>query len=188
LIDQDSTLEDICYAVAGALHIVSEDAVLTGGSAAAMYAPDVYTSDDADFVLRRGANGKEIIRALARIGFLPGPAVGTFVHHQSRFSVDFLKGPLAVGAEYLETSGTLTRGDLRLRILTPTDCVRDRLAHFYFWSDYTALNAAVGVAQSGHAPDVDFQAIREWTQRESAASNVDYTAKFDEFLMRTRQT
>jgi len=73
-----------------------------------------------------------------------------------------------------------------LRILTPTDCVRDRLAHFYFWNDYTALQAAVGVAQSPHGSQIDYEGIRRRTKRESRESGVDYIVKFDEFLKRAK--
>ncbi|GAC1590804.1 MAG: hypothetical protein NVS3B28_18090 [Candidatus Velthaea sp.] len=51
---------------------------------------------------------------------------------------------------------------------TRTDCIRDRLAHFYFWSDYTALNAAVGVAAQNFA-EVDIDFVRAWTEHESQA-------------------
>jgi hypothetical protein len=51
MINEDSTLEDVCFEVCTALDGHSITAVLTGGSAATVYAPDVYTSYDADFVL-----------------------------------------------------------------------------------------------------------------------------------------
>jgi hypothetical protein len=50
VIDENSTLEDVCFEVSPALDAASIDAVLTGGSAASIYAPNVYTSFDADFV------------------------------------------------------------------------------------------------------------------------------------------
>ncbi|GAC1313016.1 MAG: hypothetical protein NVSMB21_24040 [Vulcanimicrobiaceae bacterium] len=75
----------------------------------------------------------------------------------------------------------LERGGSRLRILTRTDCIRDRLAHFYHWGDYTALNAAVGVAAQNPA-DVKFTLVRDRTARESR----DFAAKLEEFERRVR--
>lgn len=68
-------------------------------------------------------------------------------------------------------------------ILTRLDCIRDRLAHFYHCDDYTALNAAVGVAVAADH-DVDFAALRAWTERESA----NLLEKFPEFERRVNQS
>ncbi len=66
-------------------------------------------------------------------------------------------------------------------VLARTDCIRDRLAHFYFWSDYIALNAAVAVAAPTLTkPDIDV--LRAWTERESPA----LLEKFAEFERRLR--
>jgi hypothetical protein len=186
LIDQDSTLEEACFAVAGALEKAELRAVLTGGSAAAMYAPKSYTSYDADFVLEGVVRPGELERAMLSVGFKP-MAAGMYAHARTSYTVDFPKGPLAVGAEYVRESAVLKRGGVALRILTPTDCVRDRLAHFYFWDDYTALAAAVGVTRSKHGRAVDVDDLRKWTRRESAASGTSFAAKFTEFNRRVKE-
>lgn len=70
----------------------------------------------------------------------------------------------------------------QLRILTPTDCVRDRLARFYHWNEYTALNAAVRVARARRR-EIDINALAKWTQHESDPPH-DFHAKFQEFSKR----
>lgn len=127
---------------------------------------------------------EQLQRALAEIGFAPSRTLGMFEHPHSNFTIDFLKGPLAVGGDYIHETVTLERGAMRLRILTPTDCVRDRLAHFYHWDDYTALEAAVGVAQS-HRQSIDVSTLRAWTEREGGIGSVDHRPKFQEFLHRS---
>jgi hypothetical protein len=102
-----------------------------------------------------------------------------FTHSDSQYTIDFPKGPLAVGNDYIRESDILKQGDLCLRILKRVDCVRDRLAHYYHWDDYTALNAAVGVAATG-LDAVDLAHIEAWTIRESAA----FMDKFLEFRRR----
>jgi hypothetical protein len=54
---------------------------------------------------------------------------------------------------------------MQLRILTRFDCVRDRLSHFCHWKDFTALNAAVGVAAE-NLYEVDLDRLRSWTEKE----------------------
>jgi hypothetical protein len=182
VIDETSTLEDVCFAVSAALARHSIDAVLTGGSAATLYAPHVYTSMDADFVLLGSTTRNELLTALADVGFVPSRINGMFEHSKTPFTIDFPRGPLAVGGDYVQEFATLERGEIRLRILTPQDCVRDRLAHFYHWDDYTGLNAAVGVARC-HRGQIDLQQLQEWTERERGAS-LNHIAKFHEFLAR----
>lgn len=51
-----SSLTHVSFAVCTALHKIGTTAVLTGGSAAAYYAPDRYQSRDADFVITMSSN------------------------------------------------------------------------------------------------------------------------------------
>jgi len=105
-----------------------------------------------------------------------------YEHPRTNFTIDFPKGPLAVGGDYINEFKILQRGDMRLRILTPTDCVRDRLAAFYHWDDYTGLNAAVAVARA-HRDQIDFACLHEWTMREGG-SPPGHLPKYEEFLRR----
>jgi len=179
-INRQSSLADVCFAVAGALEAHGIAAVLTGGSAATLYAPHVYASLDADFVLDRDEPLDEIAAALAPIGFRRNGRSRIFAHSKTEYTVDFPRGPLAVGGDYVYETASLTLGDTSLRILSRSDCIRDRLAHFYHWDDYTALNAAVGVAVASPV-DVDMGTIRAWSAREG------HIEKFSEFEHRLVQ-
>ncbi|HWT05148.1 MAG TPA: hypothetical protein VN224_05280 [Xanthomonadales bacterium] len=57
------------------------------------------------------------------------------------------------------------------------------MAHFYFWNDYTALNAAVGVA-AHNTLKADIHLLRAWTERKSPA----LLEKFTEFERRLQIT
>jgi hypothetical protein len=182
VIDKHSTLEDVCFAVAAALEAASLDAVLTGGSAATMYAAGAYNSFDADFVLRRDVQGTKLTEILATLGFRPAATRGMFEHPTSRFTIDFPKGPLAVGGDYVQNVATLERGESHLRILTLTDCVKDRLAHFFFWNDLTALRAAVAVAKSHRDSGLDCEELQRWTTVESGRGGMNFQPKLDRFF------
>lgn len=180
MITCESTLADVCFVVSKALEAHGIAAVLTGGSAAAVYAPHVYTSYDADFVLDHDEPLIEVADALGSIGFNRDGKSRMFVHPDTKYTIDFPRGPLAVGGDYVHETSTLRNGDMTLRILSPTDCVRDRLAHFYHWDDYTALTAAVGVA-AANLDNVSMDLLRSWSTREE---NVSKFAEFERRLSR----
>jgi hypothetical protein len=177
VITRESTLVDVCFAVSGALQTHGIIAVLTGGSAAAAHAPHAYTSHDADFILQRDEPLAEIAAALLSIGFKRDGKSRIFSHPDTAFTIDFPRGPLAVGGDYVHETAILTREGMTLRLLSPTDCVRDRLAHFYHWDDFTALKAAVAVA-AAKTDDIDMDLLRSWSERE------DNLNKFTEFERR----
>ena len=77
MIDENSTLEDVCFEVSSALERHSITGVLTGGSAATIYVPDVYTSYDADFVLTSYPERERLELALAEIGYVRSVVGGT---------------------------------------------------------------------------------------------------------------
>lgn len=107
MIDDSSSLNDICFAVAGALHAAGMTAVLCGGSAAAFYAPQKYVSYDADFVLDEDDDLDDVARALDAIGFKREGRSRIFSHPATRFTVDFPKGPLGIGSDYVRTVNTV---------------------------------------------------------------------------------
>lgn len=51
-----------------------------------------------------------------------------------------------------------------ITLLTPTDCVKDRLAAFFHWNDEQSLEQALLVAKS---QKVNFTAIRKWSKSEN---------------------
>jgi hypothetical protein len=181
-IDESSSLTDVCFAVSTALDKHGIVSVLTGGSAATLYAPHAYTSLDADFILEDDNDLGELTEPLKSIGFTRRGRSRLFEHAHTRYTLDFPKGPLGVGRDYITETRIIERGGLRIRILTRTDCIRDRLAGFYYWDDYTALNAAVAVAAENPG-DVDIGLLRRWTEREAPGST-ELLEKLAEFERR----
>lgn len=162
-----SSLTDVCFEVCTALDRAGFNAVLTGGSAASVYAPSVYQSRDADFVITlRGTRGGD---ALSQLGYERRDDI--YHHRVNPFTLDFPRGPLAIGEDLVTDWDTLRRGGQVLYILSRTDCVRDRLLWFYVYTDRSALAAAIGVAESG---SIDREAIREWSSREGYEGQCDY--------------
>lgn len=164
MIDQNSSLADVAFAVCTGLDKQGVLGVLTGGSAATYWAPLAYQSADADFVLTLEVDPKQIVEVMQALEFRS--VGGTWVHPRSIFTVEFPPGPLAVGGELIRRHDTVRRahGSV-LHVLSPQDSVRDRLAHFIHWNDRTALLAAISVA-AGHRDRIAMPEIERWAKRE----------------------
>jgi hypothetical protein len=138
LIDEKSSLDDVAFAVCSVLDRSGIAASLTGGSAAAHYAPTVVPSYDADFILPFGPSGGET-DALASIGYVRTPN-HYYEHPRSAYTVEFPVGPLMIGSDLVNAWETEQRFEEILHVLAPTDCVRDRFMAFYAWGDCTQFS------------------------------------------------
>ena len=171
MIAKNSTILDVAFTVCTAMDRTGVRAVLTGGSAATVYAPEAYQSDDLDFVITFGsvAADKKAREALDVLGFVEKPrGGGVFFHPQSMYSLEFPPGPLAVGGDFIFDYDTMQRGDQVLHIISPTDSVRNRLMWLYHSQsrDVGSLRAAVGIALA-QRPRIDLALIEDWSKRES---------------------
>ena len=97
MIQPDDDLITVCFEVCTALERVGTKAVLTGGSAAAFYAPDAYMSHDADYIIMRSPDGAKAVDALRELGY--SEQNGMYVHASNPFTVEFPPGPLAIGSD-----------------------------------------------------------------------------------------
>lgn len=159
-----SSLTDVAFAVCTALNKCDVTGVLVGGSAATYYAPRAYQSRDLDFIITL-AIPRDRKRAGAAIIDLGYRLVNqTYVHKRNPFTVEFPPGPLAIGDDLIKNWNTVRRRDDILHVITPTDCVRDRLLWFYLQpTDRSSLQAAIGVAKR-HA--IDLEEIETWSKRD----------------------
>jgi hypothetical protein len=148
-------------------------AVLTGGSAATVYAPEAYQSRDADFIASWYSKEREFDEVMKMLGFAKAGRV--FSHPQSMFTLDFPDEEIRIGETFVRDYDTLEEKGMYLHILRPVDSVCDRLASFYWYQDRSALKAAVAVAV---AQKVNLYEVETW----SAAHQE--LAKFAEFKER----
>jgi hypothetical protein len=161
----DGTLRQVAFEVCTALDRAGAEAVLTGGGAASVYAPDTVRSDDLDFVLTWSSNPADTVEVLAELGFVRKRGTAEYKHPSTHYFIEFLPGPLAVGEEIIKRWETLREGLRILHLLSATDSCRDRLAAFYHWSDRNALRQALAVAQANQGR-LDLNRIRRWSLAE----------------------
>ena len=164
-ISAKTSLRQVAFIVCTALDGAGVQVVLTGGSAATVYAPEAYQSRDLDFVIAFQSKGPMANQALERLGYHVQGNI--YVHDASDLTLDFPPGPLTVGGEQVKDWDRLVDGRRHLNILKPTDVCRDRLAGFLFWNDRGSLEQAVAVARA-QRDRVDFDSIRTWCARERA--------------------
>ena len=137
------------------------EVVLAGGAAVAIYSNNKYVSKDLDLINVYGVNRREIRDAMSEIGFYEEGRY--FKHPESQFFVEFPPGPLAIGEEPVKQIVEKKFSTGILKIISPTDCVKDRLAAYYHWSDQQSLLQAILVAQR-HKVNID--EIRKWSLAE----------------------
>jgi hypothetical protein len=166
MIRRDSSLGEVAFAVCTALHSGGVIAVLSGGSAAAVFAPDAIQSEDLDFIVELRAGDADPDAVLSSLGY--HLIRDHYEHPDNALWLEFPAGPLAVGRELITRWDTLRDGDRLLHIISPTDSCRDRLAGFLFWNDRGSLEQAAAVARAMRRA-VDLDAVRRWCHAEGRA-------------------
>jgi hypothetical protein len=142
--------------------------ILVGGACVTIYSNNRYQSYDLDFVTFE-TKGK-IKRVLLELGFELREKY--FARSDCPYFIEFVSPPVAVGEELVHQFKTLHTPLGQVELLTPTDCVKDRLASFFHWQDRQALEQAVMVFQD---QKIDLQEIKNWAKTENQLD------KFEEF-------
>lgn len=135
--------------------------VLSGGATVAIYSHGKYVSNDLDLVDVYSIKRNIIRDSMENIGFLEEGKY--FKHRNSKFLIEFPPGPLTVGLESVKEIDEIKFPTGILRIISPTDCVKDRLEAYYHWGDNQCLVQAVMVAQ---AHDIKMEEIQRWSVAE----------------------
>jgi hypothetical protein len=144
------------------------DVVLSGGAVVAIYTNGKYVSGDLDFVNRYGIKRSTIAEVMEEMGFTE---MGRhFEHPETAFFVEFPPGPLAIGESYAIKLQELDLATGKLILITPTECVKDRLAWYYHTGDQQSLLHAIMVA-TDHP--VDLKEIEKWSEGEGKLDEFD---------------
>jgi hypothetical protein len=133
--------------------------ILSGGAAVSIYSVNQYVSADIDLVNVNFVERKKIIAAMEEIGF--GEKNRYFKHPDTKHIVEFPPGPLSVGDEPVTSINEIKFSTGILKVISPTDCVKDRLAAYYFWNDQQSLAQAILVAKHSQ---IRINEIKSWSQ------------------------
>lgn len=141
------------------------EVTLSGGACVSIYTENAYQSNDLNFIRQMTDGIGKTADAAATLGFVRKGR--HFIHPDSEFIIEFPSPPLTVGEEppqeVLEYPITTSLGKISVRMLSPTDCVKDRLCGFFHWNDKQSLDQALMVAQSQR---IDLDEIERWAEKE----------------------
>lgn len=163
--------EELWRYVAWHLEGAGVRSVLVGGAVVSIYTEGLYRSGDLDMVpdlYDRSA----IPKILEKIGFIPDKS-RYFKHPECRhLYLEFPSGPVELGDEYPVTPDEILVEGRILRLLSPTDCVKDRLAAFIHWKSRAGLKQAALVCRR-QKDRVDFERVAAWCMKEGGATAYD---------------
>ena len=177
-INASTTIEELAAVVSAALEAAGINAVLSGGAVVSIYTNNEYESGDLDFV--SPASADRIAEAIAPLGFRRKGRM--FSHPRTPLFVEFPAGPLAIGDQLIRTEEVAEKRTAlgKIRLLTPTQCVMDRLAAYFHWNDLQSLDQAVMVASSH---DISIRRIETWARREGETEKL---RKFKQALVKRK--
>lgn len=153
------------------------DTILVGGAVVSIYSKGAYQSGDLDFVLT-SMFVKNLPEVLGEIGFKRGSG-RHYVHPDCKhLHIEFPGSFLEIGEDNKITPDEVKYEGVRIKILSPTDCVKDRLASYIHFRARECLDQAVLVAKEH---PVKFAAIKKWCANEGAPG------AFEEFSQKLRE-
>jgi len=161
------SLKDLAIYLSSHLSKNGIDTVLSGGACVSIYTDNKYISSDLDFVLFSSADQKKLRSVLEKIGFHEENK--QFKHKDTEFFIEFLPPPPSVGEEPVKEISKIENGDATLKLLSPTDCVKDRLASFYHWNDRQSLEQAILVCMDN---PVDLKEVERWSRKEGMSNKL----------------
>ena len=174
-ITASTTIEELAAIVSTTLEAAGISAVLSGGAVVSIYTNNEYESSDLDFVSSEGT--RRIAEVIGPLGFRKEGRM--FSHPRTRLFVEFPAGPLAIGDQLIratEVAEKRTKAGT-IRLLTPTQCVMDRLAAYFHWNDLQSLDQALMVALS---QPISLGKLDAWAKREG---ETDKLRKFKQELV-----
>lgn len=137
------------------------EVILSGGASVAFYSSNQYVSSDLDLVNAYFAKNQPIREVMQALGFTEKGRY--FVHLETPFFIEFPSGPLAVGKEPVKEINEHALETGTLKIISPTDCVKDRLLGYFYWHDQQSLKQATFVAQMN---PIDLEELERWANIE----------------------
>lgn len=141
------------------------DVVLVGGSCVCVYTNERFGSLGLDFVDLSYSRKKDIAEALKLIGFQPQGASRYFERDGCQWSIEFPSAPLAIGQERISNDKIAEiKTELgTVRLLSPTDCIKDRLLWWYLESDGQCWEQALDIARNH---PIDWRDLQAWHEAE----------------------
>lgn len=150
-------IKDLAILVSEELEKNNINAVLVGGACVSIYSNNEYLSMDLDYVSY--ATVRELEPIMNKLGFFRKHSKH-FENDECPFFIEFPSPPISIGYE-----GPIEKFNKikSLKLFTPTDSVKDRLAAYYHWNDAQSLDQALMVARS---QKINLAEVKRWSEGE----------------------
>jgi hypothetical protein len=158
------SLAELTAHIQSALHVAGIQTVLSGGSCVTIWSNNAYISDDIDLITDGLSRRSEIRMVMLELGFTEKNRY--FIHPGTNFIIEFPTGPVTVGEERPQQINQMHLSTGTLTLLSPLDCMKDRLTWWFHHGDKQCLNQAIAVAKH-HS--INKKELIRWSKNEGKA-------------------
>jgi hypothetical protein len=161
---ESCTEEELWKYVATHLAANGIDTILVGGAVVAVYSEGAYRSGDLDLVLLSYLNDK-LPEVMSKMGFKVSQSRHYSHPKCKHLIVDFASGPPGIGDDYkIKPAEVKSEGKI-IKLYSPTDCIRDRLASYIHFNALECLDQAILVAKKH---PFDRTKVKRWCEAEGS--------------------
>ena len=170
------TEEEMWKLVATHLKKKGIDTVLVGGAVVSIYSEGIYKSGDLDFILN-SLFVKNLPEVMKEIGFVKKSG-RHYIHPECKhIYIEFPSSFLEIGEDNNIIPNEIDSEGVKIKILSPTDCVKDRLSSYIHFRARECFDQAVIVAKKH---PVNLKKIGYWCRNEGGDQ------AFKEFLTKVK--
>jgi len=162
------SIEELWRCVASELARNDVDVILVGGAVASIYSNGEYISGDLDFVLNDLSRTK-LNEVLLKLGFVQH---SRHYHHPEckHLFLEFFYFPASIGEDNSIAPDEIEENGVLIKIYSPTDSVRDRLASYIHFKAYNCMDQAVMIAKRH---PINFEKVKAWCMSEGRPEAFD---------------
>jgi hypothetical protein len=153
------------------------DTVLVGGAVVTIYSEGAYPSDGLDLVQLNHLS-QDLPKAMSEIGFELKDNRHYQHPHCKHLFLEFSSGPIGIGNDTRISPDEMRVDGTVIKIFSPTDCIRDRLASTIHFNAMECLDQAILVAKNQPFND---SRIKKWCASEGSPET------YKEFKSRLQQ-
>lgn len=162
MINNELSLEETASYICSKLKEKGIKVVLSGGSCMEIYTHSNFSSMDIDFIASPSYTFKKIEELMLSLGFKKEKKY--FKHVLNPNYIEFPSGPINLGNETPRKFNEIKTSIGTLTLLTPTDCIKDRLCAYIYHRGLECLNHAIAVADLNEIEEIN---LIEWAKLES---------------------
>ena len=155
--------------VAFHLSLAGINTVLVGGAVVSIYTKGIFVSGDLDLVLQNyQVDENTFQKVLQNIGFEKYSTRNYYKHPKcDDIFIEFMSPPVSIGEDYNIKPDEIKIDGTVIKILSPTDCIKDRLASYIYFNARECFEQAILVAKEQL---FDIKSVEKWCRKEGGSA------------------